>query len=311
LPNGLTRLALAAVCCENQCRCIVGFLYIFLVVLAITAVALIAKIASRQGVDAFGLSASLFIVAAIFGAVVLWWHLPAKLAPCALVVSAVAGIGGAFAVLGFNFAVREGHFGFSNAIYRSSFLIPVVYSVLFLNASLKWTTVLGIGLILSAIFLMSWSANSFKKGSRVEFRWFVLIILSFALSGAPRVGQTLTSVYGVNLYLYLFLSYAFGAAVFIFELLRKTPLLLIGKAVGTAALAWGTGAALASYLGVFCTLKALETLKPQIVFPISLSGPIILGIILSIVLFREQVRFSGWTGVMLGIGGITVLSIWK
>ena len=288
-----------------------GFLYIFLVVLSITAVALIAKIASQHGVDAFGLSASLFIVAAIFGAGVLWWHGSTKVPACALVVSAVAGVGGAFAVLGFNVAVREGHFGFSNAIYRSSFLIPVVYSVLFLHASLKWTTVAGIGLILSAIFLMSWSVNSFKKGNRVEFRWFVLIILSFALSGAPRVGQTLTSVYGVDFYLYLSLSYAFGAAVFLFELLRKKHLRLISQTLGTAALAWGTGAAIASYIGVFCTLRALETLKPQIVFPISLSGPIILGVLLSLVFFREKIHFAGWIGVGLGIGGITVLSIWK
>lgn len=288
-----------------------GFLYIFLVVLSITAVALIAKLASQRGVDAFGLSASLFIVATIFGAGVLWWHLPAKLTPCALVVSAVAGIGGAFAVLGFNVAVRQGHFGFSNAIYRSSFLIPVVYSVLFLNASLKWTTVAGIGLILSAIFLMSWSVNSFKKGNRLEFRWFVLIVLSFALSGAPRIGQTLTSLYGVDFYLYLFVSYAFGAAIFMVELWRRKHLLSLGKAVGTGALGWGTGAAIASYVGVFCTLKSLETLKPQIVFPISLSGPIILGVLLSLVLFREKIRFAGWIGVVLGIGGITVLSIWK
>jgi len=288
-----------------------GFFYIFLVVLSITAVALIAKMASQHGVDAFGLSASLFIVAALFGAGVLWWHGPAKMAPGELVVSAVAGIGGAFAVLGFNVAVRKGHFGFSNAIYRSSFLIPVVYSVLFLHASLKWTTVAGIGLVLSAIFLMSWSVNSFKKGSRVEFRWFVLIILSFALSGAPRVGQTLTSVYGVDFYLYLFLSYAFGAAIFIFEILRKKYFRLVGPTGGIAALAWGTGAAIASYIGVFCTLRALETLKPQIVFPISLSGPIILGVLLSLVLFREKIRFAGWIGVGLGIVGITVLSIWK
>jgi drug/metabolite transporter (DMT)-like permease len=288
-----------------------GFFYLFLVVLAITTVALIAKLASRNKVTAFGLSASLFIVGAIFGAVVLCWHLPAKLTLNALVFSAVGGVGGAFAVLGFNLAVREGHFGFSNAIYRSSFLIPVVYAVLFLNAFLKWTTVLGIVLILLAIFLMSWSTNSFKKGNRAGFRWFVLIIWAFAMSGAPRVGQTLTSVYGVDSYLYLFLSYAFGSAVFIFELLRNKSLQLMGGAWGSVALAWGTGAAIASYIGVFCTLKSLETLKPQIVFPISLSGPIIVGVLLSLVLFRERIRFSGWMGVMLGIGGITVLSIWK
>ncbi len=288
-----------------------GFVHLFFVVLSITAVALIAKLASRHEVSAFGLSAALFFAGALFGAGMLWWHGPVKWTLAALVVSAMGGIGGALAVLSFNLAMREGHFGFSNAIYRSSFLIPVVFAVLFLNASLKGTTVLGIILILSAILLMSWSTNSFQQGHRAGLRWFGLIMVAFGMSGAPRVGQTLTSVYGVDPFLYLFLSYAFGAAVFILELLRRRSLQPMGRAWRSNALVWGTGAALASYIGVFCTLKSLETLKPQIVFPISLSGPIIVGILLSLILFRERIRPSGWMGIVLGVGGITILSVWK
>lgn len=288
-----------------------GFVHLFLVVLAITAVALIAKLASRHEVSAFGLSAALFAAGAILGAGMLCWQGPVQWTREAVLVSAMGGIGGALAVLAFNLAVRQGHFGFSNAIYRSSFLIPIVFAVLFLHASLKWATVLGIVLILSAILLMSWSTDSFKQGNRAGLRWFALIILAFAMSGAPRVGQTLTSVYGVNPFLYLFLSYAFGAAVFMVELLRKRFLGPMGRAWGMNALAWGTGAAIASYIGVFCTLKALETLKPQIVFPISLSGPIIVGILLSLLLFRERIRLAGWMGIVLGLGGITILSLWK
>jgi len=231
----------------------------------------------------------------------------------AWIFSAVAGVGGAFAVLAFNMAVRTGHFGFSNAIYRSSILIPVVYAVLFMDTTLRLTTILGIAFILSAIFLMSWSAESFSKENPKSLRWFVLILTAFLMSGAPRVGQNLTSAHGEDFFLYLFLSYAVGAGIFLFEMLRRK---MVGAATPTppakgTAMVWGATAAIASYIGVFCTLQSLKTLEPQIVFPISLSGPIILGMFLSLFLFREKIRPSGWLGVIFGICGIIILSIWK
>lgn len=68
---------------------------------------------------------------------------------------------------------------------------------------------------------------------------------------------------------------------------------------------------MASYLGVFCTLKALERLSPSVVFPISLTGPIILGLLLSVCLFREKITMKGWLGASFGIAGILLLAIWK
>jgi drug/metabolite transporter (DMT)-like permease len=279
-----------------------GFLYLLLVVIAITATALIAKLASRNNVTALDLSTSLFAVSAVLGALVLYPRLPVKLTATDIVLSTVAGVGGAVAVLAFNVAIRAGHFGFSNSIYRSSFLFPVVYSILFLNVAIKAATVVGITLILVAIFLMS--SGSFGKGKKDELRWFLLIMLAFVMSGVPRLGQTLTSASGGNYYLYLFLSYLAGAAVLGIVTLAK-------RTFNPASLTWGAGAAVSSYIGVFCTLKSLDTLTPHIVFPISLSGPIIMGILLSLLLFREKISPSGWGGVVLGVAGITILAIWK
>ncbi len=281
-----------------------GFFYLSIVVVAITATALIAKLASLRKITPLDLAASLFTVSTAVGLAALWPRLPMKVSPNALLFSTVAGVGGGLAVLAFNAAVRVGHFGFSNAIYRTSFLVPVVYAVLFLNAVLKFTTVAGIVLILSAILLMSHSATSFEKGKKVEFRWFVLIMLAFLFSGAPRVGQTLTSLHNVDYFLYLFLSYVTGSLVLLAFVAAK-------RSFKPASLPWGAGAAVSSYAGVFCTLKALESLKPQVVFPISLSGPILLGVVLSLFMFREKITPSGWAGIVLGIAGITILAIWK
>jgi drug/metabolite transporter (DMT)-like permease len=230
--------------------------------------------------------------------------MPIQITGKAVLISCIAGFGGGFAVLAFNAAVREGHFGFSNAIYRSSFLVPVVYSVCFLNAKLKATTVLGIALVLSGIFLISQSSSSFEKGRKGEWRWFLLIIAAFLLSGAPRVGQTLTSLLKIDYVVYLFLSYLSGSlTLLVFVFARRS--------FETAALAWGTGSAIASYAGVFCTLKALEELSPPVVFPISLSAPILLGVLLSLALFKEKIRAGGWSGIALGIAGISILAIWR
>ena len=53
-----------------------GFLFLLVVVFAITATSLVAKLSSRNNVTALDLSTSLFAVGAIIGAVILCGHLP-------------------------------------------------------------------------------------------------------------------------------------------------------------------------------------------------------------------------------------------
>ncbi len=280
-----------------------GFLYLIVVVIAITATAVIAKVAVLRTIAPLDLATSLFSVSTILGLLIALPRVPMRVTGEVVLISSVAGLGGALAVLAFNAAVRAGHFGYSNAIYRASFLVPVVYSVLFLNAALKPTTILGIVLILAGIFLISQSTAVFEKGRKAEFHWFLLIMAAFLLSGAPRVGQTLTSRLKADYLLYLLVSYLTGTlTLLIFVAARKS--------FNRAALTWGTGAAIASYAGVFCTLKALEYLTPQVVFPISLSAPVLLGAMISLLLFRESIRSVGWLGLALGVSGITVLALW-
>jgi len=124
------------------------------------------------------------------------------------------------------------------------------------------------------------------------------------LSGAPRVGQTLVHASHGNYYHYLFLSYLVGTVALVGITLPR-------RRFNPASLTWGTGSAVASYLGVLCTLKALEALTPHVVFPISLSAPIILGVLLSLGMFREKITPRGWLGVASGVTGILILALYK
>ncbi len=280
-----------------------GFIYISLVVVGITTVAYLAKLSARNGVPSFDLTFVMFAAATALGYLsagfskVGWASYTFEL--CA--VSAIAGIGGATAVFVFNNAVKIGHFGFSNAIYRMSFLIPVVFSVVFFKAELNGTTAAGVSSILAAILLVSWSNDSFARG-KGNVLWFLLIICAFALSGLPRIGQLLISRHSLNSFAYLFLSYAAGFVLLLI------PFLFRGKRVKTPALYYGVIAAFASFLGVYCTLEALKLLPAAIVFPVTLSTPIMLGMMISL-LCGEKVRITGWIGIAMGICGILILSL--
>jgi len=130
-----------------------GFIFISLVVLGITTVAYLAKLSAKNGISSFDFTFVTFAVASVLG------YFLAKLNNIDTAdytaelcfVSAIAGIGGATAVFIFNNAIRIGHFGYSNAIYRSSFLIPVVFSVIIFRSTLNITTIAGILFILTSI----------------------------------------------------------------------------------------------------------------------------------------------------------------
>lgn len=273
-----------------------GYLALLAVVLAITATALIARLATRRGIAPLDLATGLFGFGAVLGGAFYWKEGAPALTPHALAISVLAGIAGALAVWAFNGAVRHGHFGFSNAIYRSAFLLPVVFAVTFLGAALDLRKVGGIACILAGVFLMSQAGAPPGRAVQPRVRWIALILLAFLFSGGPRIGQLLISAARENSFVYLFFSYLAGALVLAALIFRR-------RAFRPAALPWGAAAAAASYAGVFYTLEALRTLSPHVVYPISLAAPILLGLFCSRAFFGERISACGALGVALGLAG--------
>ena len=282
-----------------------GFIYIVLVVVGITSVAYLAKLSAKNGVSSFDLTFIMFAVASVLGYClasfngVTTQHYTGEL----YFASAIAGIGGATAVFTFNHAVRVGHFGYSNSIYRSSFLIPVIFSAVFFKEKLSIMNITGILFILTSIFLVSWSNDAFtKRKGNSNSLWFLLIIFAFMLSGLPRIGQLLISRNGLNSFAYLFISYAIGFVLLLIFFLSGR------KRIKGLALLYGSLAAFASFMGVYCTLEALKLLPAAVVFPVTLSAPIMLGMFISFI-YKERNKLTGWIGVGLGICGILILSL--
>ena len=283
-----------------------GIIYILLVVMGITSVAFIARLSARKGVTPLDLTFILFLAATVLG---YFWAAYNDVPSGAyskqlLLIAALAGAGGAGAVFVFNHAIRIGHFGFSNAIYRSSFLIPVIVSFVVFNTKVHWLAASGILLILVSIFLISWSNDSFGRGRKTEFIWFLVIVSAFLLSGLPRIGQLLISRNKLNPSAYLFASYAAG-----FLLLMVFNIFSGKFRINKWAAIYGSIAAFASFVGVYCTIAALASLPAFVVFPVTLSAPIMLGMLISRLL-KEKTTIKGWIGVAVGLTGILILALY-
>jgi len=283
---------------------VMEWLYIAITILGITTVAFVAKVASRNNITALDLTITLFTASTFICFIILMTSPLPHINKRAILIAFIPGACGGLAVLFFNYAIRLGHFGFSNTIYRTSFILPIVFSILLLSEPIQFSTLLGIILTLLAIFLISYSNEAFSKVHSSGFKWFILIFLSFLLSGGPRIGQKLVAFYKESTTVYLFLSYLAGTLVLL-------PVYLKTKTYSTKSLSYGIIAAIGSIAGVFCTISALRILPSSVVFTITLSGPIILGLVLSLAVFKEKIKPAGWLGIVLGLAGIIVIYLQK
>ena len=281
-------------------------LYLAITIIGLTCTGFLSKLAQRKKISALDFTTSMFTSSSLIGLFFLFAaakNISFSFSGNVILLSLLAGIGGSIAFYLFNYSLRIGHYGFSYAIYRNSFIVPIAFSVIFLNDPVKSSDWMGISLIVIAMFLVSYSKNyNFKKDKYPV--WLIIVFSSLILSGMPRIAQKMVSLLKENSFSYLFLSYLAGTVLLIGLNAAK-------KSFNKLAIPYGILAGIASYLGVYFTIKSLDLLPVKIVFPVTLSSPIIITILLSSVFFKEKLKIPGFAGILLGIAGIVLLYLLK
>ena len=278
--------------------------YLLLTILGFTGVTFFMKWGGQKGNSPLGLASVLFIASSVLTAVPFLTGSSLAFSKGILFYGILAGVGGAVALVLFAHALQIGHYGFSVAILHMSCLIPVIFSVLFLDATLGVTKGIGLSSILLGLFLITSStASSESKESKHWIRWLIFISSAFFLNGIPQVAQSLVAKAAVADYApFLFINYFSGAIVLFLVTLR-------GRHFNVPTILFGSGGAVGSVLGYACVLKSLEFLKPPVVFPISLNGPVVAATMLSRLFFRERISRLGYVGIVCGITGIIILAL--
>jgi len=283
-----------------------GWIFLGLVVAGFVAMNFVMKLGSLKGHSSPALTASLFAAAALLClAVMAVSGEPLHVSSPVVLLAVGGGVGGAVAYFFFLSALGVGPYALTISIYTMSFLIPVAFSIVVWARPLGTSTAAGILLIVAGIALITTSTAGGKGGSKAaRLKWLALLGAAFVLTGIPQVAQAAAARLGaINLWFFLFLTFAAGAiALWLFLLIK-------GARSGPGALSYGALAAVGSVAGNFFTLKALGRLPETVVFPVSLAGPVIAAVVLSLLYFKERIKPLGYLGILVGLAGMILLAV--
>jgi len=283
-----------------------GWIYLGLVVVGFTAMNFVMKLGSLKGHSSPALTASLFSAASLFClAVLLISGQPLQSSSPVVLLAVGGGVGGAVAYFFFLSALKIGPYALTISIYTMAFLIPVVFSMAVWDRPLNAAAGAGLALIVAGVALISSSAAAGKNEARAVWtKWLVLLGIAFVLTGIPQIAQAAAARLGaINLWYFLFLTFLSGSvALWTFLYIKR-------MAPRRGVLVYGGLAGLASVAGNMFTLQALGKLPEPVVFPVSLAGPVIGAVLLSVLFFREKTKPLGYLGILLGLGGIILLAL--
>jgi drug/metabolite transporter (DMT)-like permease len=283
-----------------------GWIYLGLVIAGFVAMNFIMKLGSLKGHSSPALTGALFAAAAMLClAVLVVTGKPLLVSVPVVLLAAGGGIGGAVAYFFFLSALAIGHYALTISIYTMSFLIPVAFSIAVWKRPLGLLTAAGIVLVLAGVTLVSAAAPAGAgREKRVWSKWIVLLGAAFVLTAVPQIAQAAAArLSEINLWFFLFLTFLSGAVVFGLFFLVKGP------RPGRGVLLYGILAAAGSVAGNLFTLRSLGKLPETVVFPVSLAGPVIGAVLLSLLFFKERIKPLGYLGIAFGLAGIVLLAV--
>jgi drug/metabolite transporter (DMT)-like permease len=283
-----------------------GWVYLALVIVGYVAMNFTMKLGSLKGHASPALTGSLFTVAAFFCLLFLiLTGQPLQVSKPVVALAIGGGVGGAVAYFFFLSALKIGNYALTISIYTMTFLIPVVFSIIFWKRPLGTVLALGImGIVVGIAMISAAGSTPEEKKTGLWLKWILFLGAAFFLTGIPQLSQAAAVRLGaINLWFYLTLTFLAGALAFgLYFFFKKIRL-------GPNVFYYGALAAACSVAGNFFTLKSLTRLPETIVFPVSLSGPVIAALLLSLLFFREKIKPLGYVGIIIGLAGIILLAI--
>ncbi|MFA5858800.1 MAG: hypothetical protein WC955_07020 [Elusimicrobiota bacterium] len=280
-------------------------IFLLLIVCCICINNLVMKLMMDKGYAPETLTFTFFCFAGIFAAAVsCFWADRFVLSPKIVMLGILAGVAGAVATQNFMRALATGLYSYINVIIPGSFIIPVIYSIVVWNETIKIEGWVGIGLVLLSLLLLALANNGSKHQGKDKVRfgiWLMAVGLCFIFNGLAQVVHSEAAKYIQRQFLGFITTFYltgiigtvvtnYGKKLFIREVIPGSVIM-----------------AMISVTSFMLTMTVLTKLSPAVVFPFTVGAPVIVGLVLSKYLFHEKVNTIGYAGIVAGIAGIVFL----
>lgn len=227
----------------------------------------------------------------------------AEILPYAAALAVCYAIAAATGVL----AIGCGSMAFTHIILAYSRIIPIFYSLIFLNEKVNSIQITGLVFLgLSLIFTYYKRDNT---GSGITFKWLVYVILLFVSNGMCSVFIRMQQIRFNNKVDGIFMV---TSLVMVLVILLVIAIIREGKGildVFRKGIGWcgvcGASNGVANYFSLLC----LPLMAGSVFYPVSSAGDLVLTLLFSLIIFKERFSKNQIVGFFLGILSMVLINI--
>ena len=207
-------------------------------------------------------------------------------------------------------AIRHGSLAMTSLIVSCSLLIPSFYGVLWLKEAVSATLVIGLVLLIMALFLINYEKKN-QKVSPITWKWSIFVFLAFVGNGLCATVQKAEQIRfgdeGRNLFMLLALAMV-SVSLFVVSFLVKQERIMWKETVRNGW-CWAFLCGIANALTNYLTLYLNSFLPASFIYPVISAGGIVLSFLYSTLVIREQFHWRQRFGFFIGVLSVILLNL--
>jgi hypothetical protein len=205
-----------------------------------------------------------------------------------------------------NYCLKIGPTGPTVAVNNMGLVGPVIVGLLWPTTK-AFSLLIIIGLVLVALALVGFGIGTTLSGANqkaVTSRWAVLVFFGWLLAALSMTGQYVGSVLVPRQPLTLIsVFFAFSTLILLPFIIRHR-----GRWFRRTEFIGGLVQGTCQAISIYVSLLALQRMGAQIVFPVTVLGPVMAVLLLSGLVYKERLHPITWLSCLGGVGGLALLA---
>jgi len=196
----------------------------------------------------------------------------------------------------------------SSVASKMSVIVPMLFSILYYHEQINNYKIAGMVLAVIAVIFTAVRKNNHFRNTKYLFLPFILFIGMGIVDSLVKFSQH-EYLREQSLPVFSTLLFTISAITgIIIRLLKKSP---NQSAINIKMVTGGMLLGIANYGSLYFLVHALNSnfVDSSVIFGLNSVGIVLLSVSLAIILFKEKLSFINWTGIVLSIITIFVLSM--
>jgi len=288
----------------------VPYLYLIISVFTSASATVLGKIFNKKASGTTD-SASLYnflLLAAVFLGWGILFSLDFSFEGSVLWYSLLFGLFYTVGTIGTIYALKYGPAVLTSLFVSLSLIVTTIWGFLFWNASLNVIVLIGLVLVVAAIYLCLNTDN--KEDKSFSWKWLFFALMSLLGNAGCSIVQRAQQVRFNGMHGSMLMFFAIGISFLTclilylksnkkdsFTLIKRTGWLPIVAGICNVA------------LNLFVMLLATSLLSPSLIYPVIGVGALMVVTLISLFYFKEKMTKKQWLGIAIGSIAVALLSI--